>query len=159
MQMNGINELITVHRYWKSWSDPRIIFFVMNNQDLNQVTWEQRILGGAPRNMETQPLPNFAYAQFGETLGFKGIRVDSPDQVDAAWDEALSSQRPVVFEAMVNGDVATLPPHITREQAMHFLQAARKGDPEEAGMIKQSIKQIISGVIPRRSEEPAKKGS
>ena len=159
MQMNGINELITVHRYWKSWSDPRIIFFVMNNQDLNQVTWEQRILGGAPRNMETQPLPNFAYAQFGETLGFKGIRVDSPDRVEAAWDEALSSQRPVVLEAMVSGDVATLPPHITRQQAMHFLQAARKGDPEEAGMIKQSIRQMISGIIPRPSDEPAKKGS
>lgn len=159
MQMNGINELITVHRYWKTWSDPRLIFFVMNNQDLNQVTWEQRILGGVPRNMETQPLPNFAYAQFGETLGFKGIRVDKPEQVDAAWDEALSSQRPVVFEAMVSGDVATLPPHITREQALHFLQAARKGDPDEAGMVKQSIKQMISGIIPRRSDEPAKKGS
>jgi pyruvate dehydrogenase (quinone) len=104
-------------------------------------------------------LPNFAYAQFGETLGFRGIRVDSPDQVDAAWDEALSAQRPVVFEAMVNSDVATLPPHITREQAMHFLQAARKEAAEEPGMIKQSIKQMISGVIPRRSDEPAKKGS
>lgn len=153
MQMNGINELITVHRYWKSWSDPRLIFFVMNNQDLNQVTWEQRILSGTPRNMETQPLPNFAYAQFGESLGFKGIRVNSPDQVDAAWDEALSAQRPVVLEAMVSGDIATLPPHITREQALHFLQAARKGDPDEAGMVKQSIKQLISGILPHRSEE------
>lgn len=150
MQMNGINELITVHRYWKRWSDPRLIFFVMNNQDLNQVTWEQRILGGTPRNMETQPLPDFPYAQFGESLGFKGIRVNSPDQVDAAWDEALSAQRPVVLEAMVSGDVATLPPHISREQALHFLKAASKGDAEEVGMVKQSIRQMISGIIPHR---------
>jgi pyruvate dehydrogenase (quinone) len=158
MQMNGINELITVHRYWKTWSDPRLIFFVLNNQDLNQVSWEMRILGGAPKNLETQVLPDFPYARFGESLGFLGIRVNSPDQVDAAWEQALHADRPVVFEAMTDGSVATLPPHISREQAMHFLQAVRKGDPDEGGMIKQSIKQVIAGVIPHRSEEHARKG-
>ena len=158
MQMNGINELITVHRYWKKWSDPRLIFFVLNNQDLNQVSWEERILAGSPRNMQTQPLPNFPYAQFGESLGFKGIRVDSPDKVDDAWQQALNADRPVVLEAMTNGDVATLPPHITRQQAMHFLKTARRGDPDEAGMIKQSFKQVIAGIIPHKSEEHAKKG-
>jgi pyruvate dehydrogenase (quinone) len=158
MQMNGINELITVYKYWKKWSDPRLIFFVLNNTDLNQVTWEQRILAGTPRNMETQPLPDFPYARFAESLGFKGIRVDNPDQVDAAWDQALNADRPVVFEAIADGNVATLPPHISREQALHFLQAARKGDPEERGMVVQSVKQMIAGVIPHRSQEPAKKG-
>lgn len=158
MQMNGINELITVHKYWKTWSDPRLIFFVLNNADLNQVTWEERILAGSPRNMQTQPLPDFPYARFAESLGFKGIRVNSPDQVESAWEQALSADRPVVLEAIVSGNVATLPPHISREQAIHFLQAAKKGDAEEGGMIKQSIKQMIAGVIPHRSEEPAKKG-
>lgn len=158
MQMNGLNELITVHKYWKQWSDPRIVFFVANNQDLNQVSWEERILAGAPRNMQTQPLPDFAYARFAESLGFKGIRVNSPDQVDDAWEQALSADRPVVLEAVVDGNIATLPPHITREQAMKFLKAARKGDPDEGPMITQSIKQMIAGVIPRKSEEHAKKG-
>ena len=158
MQMNGINELITVHKYWKKWSDPRLIFFVLNNQDLNQVTWEQRILSGAPRNMETQPLPDFPYANFGESLGLKGIRVKSPDQVERAWEEALNADRPVVFEALADGNVATLPPHISREQAMHFLQAVKKGDAEEGGMIKQSIKQMIAGVIPHKADQHAKSG-
>jgi pyruvate dehydrogenase (quinone) len=158
MQMNGINELITVHKYWKQWSDPRLIFFVLNNQDLNQVTWEERILAGAPRNMQTQPLPDFAYARFAESLGFKGIRVKSPDEVENAWEQALNADRPVVFEAVVDGNVATLPPHITRQQAIHFLKAMRKGDEEEGGVLKQSIKQMIAGVIPHRPEESAKKG-
>ena len=158
MQMNGLNELITVHKYWKQWSDPRIIFFVANNQDLNQVSWEERILSGAPRNMQTQPLPDFAYARFGESLGFKGIRVNSPDQVDEAWEQALNADRPVVLEAVVDGNIATLPPHITREQALKFFKAARKGDPDEGPMIGQSIKQMIAGVIPRKAEEHAKKG-
>jgi len=157
MQMNGINELITVHRYWKQWSDPRLIFFVLNNQDLNQVTWEERILAASPRNMETQPLPDFPYARFAETLGFKGIRVSSPGEVESAWDQALSADRPVLLEAVVDGNVPTLPPHITREQALHFLKSMRKGDPDELGVIKESFKQIIAGVIPHRSDEPSKK--
>jgi pyruvate dehydrogenase (quinone) len=147
MQMNGINELITVYHYWKRWSDPRIIFFVLNNTDLNQVTWEQRILAGAPRNMQTQPLPDFPYAAFGESLGFMGIRVNRPEQIDEAWERALGANRPVVFEALANEDIATLPPHITREQAMHFLRAVPK-DPDAAGVIKESLKQVLTGILP-----------
>lgn len=41
MQMNGIAELITIAKYWRRWSDPRFIVLVLNNQDLNQVTWER----------------------------------------------------------------------------------------------------------------------
>jgi pyruvate dehydrogenase (quinone) len=148
MQMNGINELITVYHYCKRWSDPRIIFFVLNNTDLNQVTWEERILAGSPRNMQTQPLPDFPYAAFGESLGFMGIRVNRPEQIDDAWDRALNADRPVVFEAIANEDVATLPPHITRDQALHFLRSLPK-DPESAGVIKESIKQVLSGILPR----------
>lgn len=147
MQMNGINELITVYHYWKRWSDPRIVFFVLNNTDLNQVTWEQRILSGSPRNMQTQPLPDFPYAAFGESLGFESIRVNRPEQIEEAWQRALGANRPVVFEALANEDVATLPPHITREQAMHFLKAVPK-DPDARGVIKESVKQLISGIMP-----------
>ncbi|TMK54303.1 MAG: thiamine pyrophosphate-requiring protein, partial [Actinobacteria bacterium] len=32
-QMNGMNEMLTVARYWKEWPDPRLIFLVLNNQD------------------------------------------------------------------------------------------------------------------------------
>jgi pyruvate dehydrogenase (quinone) len=152
MQMNGINELITVYHYWKQWSDPTIIFFVLNNTDLNQVSWEQRILSGSPRNMQTQPLPDFPYAAFGESLGFMGIRVSRPDQIDEAWERALAANRPVVFEAVASGDVATLPPHISREQAMHFLKAAPK-DPNAGGVIKESIMQVLSGILPGKTTQ------
>ncbi len=150
MQMNGLNELITVQRYWKQWADPRFIVLVLNNRDLSQVTWELRVMGGSPKFPATQDLPDFSYAGFAESLGFKGLRVDSPERVGIAWDAALNSDRPVVFEAVVSSDVATLPPHITMEEAKHFLQAARKGDPSEKGMIVQSIKQMIAGVIPHK---------
>jgi thiamine pyrophosphate-dependent acetolactate synthase large subunit-like protein len=43
MQMNGINGLITMARRWREWHDPRLVVMVLNNRDLNFVTWEQRI--------------------------------------------------------------------------------------------------------------------
>ncbi len=147
MQMNGLNELLTVRRYWKKWSDPRLIFFVLNNSDLNQVTWEERILSGSPRNLESQPLPDFAYAGFGESLGFIGIRVNHPEDVDRAWERALHADRPVVLEAIVDGNVATLPPHISREEAFNFLKGVRK-DVNAVGAITESIKQLAAGVLP-----------
>jgi pyruvate dehydrogenase (quinone) len=99
--------------------------------------------------MQTQPLPDFPYAAFGESLGFMGLRVNRPEQIDEAWERALSANRPVVFEAVANEDVATLPPHITREQAMHFLKSLPK-DAEAGGVIKESIKQVLSGILPAK---------
>ena len=153
MQMNGLNELITVAKYWKKWSDPRIIFLVLNNRDLNQVTWEMRIEEGNPKLPATQDLPDFPYARFADSIGLKGIRVDRPEDVGRAWDEALSANSPVVFEAYPSGDVPTIPPHISFEQAKEYMSALVKGDPDEGGIIKQSVKSMVAGVLPSKDRE------
>src|SRR5215218_9028683 len=129
MQMIGINALIDVAKYWKRWSDPRLVFLVLNNQDLNQVTWEQRVLAGDPKLEASQNIPDFPYARYGEMFGFKGIRVDDPDDVGPAWDEALASDRPVVFEAVTDPEIPPLPPHIRFEQAQGMAKALAQGDP------------------------------
>lgn len=152
MQMNGLNELITVAKYWHKWSDPRIIFLVLNNRDLNQVSWEMRIEAGNPKLPTTQDLPDFPYAAYAESLGFKGIRVDNPNNVARAWEEALSANRPVLFEAYVTGDVPTIPPHITLEQAKCYTSALMKADPNEGKIIKQSVKSVLEGVIPHKGD-------
>jgi pyruvate dehydrogenase (quinone) len=152
MQMNGMNELLTVVKYWKTWSDPRLIFLVLNNRDLNQVTWEMRIEEGNPKLETTQDLPDFPYARFADSIGLKGIRVDRPDDVGWAWDEALSSDRPVVLEAYTSGDVPTLPPHISFEQAKEFMSAIVKGDPEEGGIIKQAGKELVGKMLPHKDK-------
>jgi pyruvate dehydrogenase (quinone) len=148
MQMNGLNELITVAKYWKRWSDPRIIFLVLNNRDLNQVSWEMRIESGDPKFDASQDLPDFPYARYGELLGFTGIRVDRPEQVGPAWDVALSATRPVVFEAYTDPNVSILPPHISFEQAKNFMSAMIKGDPDEKGVIIESAKSMMAGIFP-----------
>ena len=147
MQMNNMAELITVSKYWHKWSDPRFIVLVLNNEDLNQVTWEQRVMEGNPRFLATQKIPDVPYHKFAELIGLKGIFVDNPDRVASAWEEALAADRPVVLEAKTDGEVPPLPPHITFDQARAFTSMLIKGDPEEAGVIKGSMKQVVAGVF------------
>ena len=150
MQMNGNAELITVAKYWKEWKDPRFIVLVLNNRDLNQVTWEQRVLAGDPKLPATQDLPDFPYARYADSLGLKGIRVDRPEQLARAWDEALSANKPVVLEAYVDPNVPPLPPHISLEQAKHFAQSMLKRDVDTGGILKQSIKGMMEQLKPRK---------
>jgi pyruvate dehydrogenase (quinone) len=150
MQMNGLNELITVAKYWKGWKNSQLVVLVLNNRDLNQVTWEQRALMGDPMYPATQEIPDFPYARFAGLIGLAGIRVDEPDAVGPAWDDALAAGRPAVLEAVVDPEVPPLPPHITFEQAKHFAQAALHGDPRRGQMIRQSFRQMVDAFLPRR---------
>ncbi|HET9124550.1 MAG TPA: thiamine pyrophosphate-requiring protein, partial [Solirubrobacteraceae bacterium] len=129
MQMNGLAELITVAKYWRQWSDPRFCVMVLNNRDLNQVTWELRAMAGEPRVPTTQDIPDVHYAEWAELIGLKGIRVERPEQVADAWREALAADRPVLIEAITDPEVPPLPPHITVEQAKNFMYSLLGGDP------------------------------
>jgi pyruvate dehydrogenase (quinone) len=138
-QMNGMNELITVKRYWERWSDSRLVFCVFNNQDLNQVTWEQRALAGDPKFPASQWIPDFPYHRFAELCGFAGIYCDSPDEMGEAWQAAFEAGRPCVLEVKVDPEVPPLPPHITVKQAEKMAKAMVKGDPERLGVMHKSL--------------------
>jgi pyruvate dehydrogenase (quinone) len=150
MQMNGMAELLTIAKYRDRWSDQRLVVLVLNNRDLNQVTWEQRVMQGDPKYEASQEIPDFPYARFAEMIGLAGIRVDDPDAVGAAWDEALGAGRPAVLEAVTDPEVPPLPPHITLEQARHFAEAVVRGDPDRGGMVRQSLRQMVAGILPER---------
>ena len=143
MQMNGMNELLTIQKYWKQWADPRLVVLVLHNSDLNQVTWEMRAMAGDTRYVASQELPDFAYARFAELVGLRGIRVDRPEELGAAWDRALSSPIPVVLEAMVDPDVPPLPPHITLQQMQSFGMSLLKGESGEGGLVTQAIAHLF----------------
>jgi pyruvate dehydrogenase (quinone) len=150
MQMNGINGLITIAKYWKEWSDPRLIVLVLNNRDLNQVTWEQRALAGDPKFEASQSLPDFPYARYAESLGLLGVRVDRPDDIGTAWDRVLHADRPAVLEAVTDPNVPPLPPHISLEQAKAFLSSVYKGDADALGFVKQTIKDAVESYLPHK---------
>lgn len=147
MQMNGLNVLITISKYWRAWSNPRLIVLVLNNRDLNQVTWEERIQLGAGKTLSTQSIPNFPYHRYAELIGLKGIFVDNPDRVGPAWDEALSADCPVVLEAYTDPNVPPLPPHITLKDAKNFVSMI-PSEPELGSVLKNSAKELLTSVLP-----------
>jgi pyruvate dehydrogenase (quinone) len=150
MQMNGMAELITAAKYYKQWADPRLVVLVLNNQDLNQVTWEQRAMEGDPKNPMTQRIPDVHYADYAKLIGLDGVRVESPDRIEAAWDEAFAADRPFVIDAVTDPEVPPLPPHITLEQAKHFMTALKGHDPSSRRIITESFKQKALEFLPGR---------
>jgi pyruvate dehydrogenase (quinone) len=149
-QMNGMNELLTVAKYWERWGDPRLTICVLNNRDLNMVTWEQRVLAGDPKLPATQEIPDFPAARFAELVGLRGIRVERPEEVGDAWDEALGSDRPTVLEAVVDPDIPPLPPQVGTEEAKNLAAALAKGDPDRGDVLRKSLREKMTELLPGR---------
>lgn len=149
MQMIGNNGLITVAKYWREWRNPSFIVLVLNNRDLNQVTWEQRVMQGDPKFETSQSLPDFDYDQYAEMLGLRGLRVDSHDQVGEVWDQAMTSDKPVVINAVVDPNVPPLPSHMELDQVQGYMSSILKGDPEAGAEIRQSIKAMAAKYLKR----------
>jgi pyruvate dehydrogenase (quinone) len=150
MQMNNMAELITVAKYWRQWSNPTWICGVFNNEDLNQVTWEQRVMEGDPKFEASQDIPNVPYHKFAELIGLKGIYVDKPEALAGAWEEALAADRPVVIEFKTDPEVPPLPPHITLKEAKAFGSTMIKGDPSEGNVLVNTAKQVFASLTPGR---------
>lgn len=147
MQMLGINGLISIAKYWHCWCDPRLIILVLNNRDLSQVTWEQRVMNGDPKFLGSQDVPAFPYARYAQMLGLESIELRHPNEIGAAWDAALSASKPVVIDAHCDSDVPPLPPHISLDQARGYMSSLFRGDPNMGDMVKQSAKQMMAGLL------------
>jgi len=143
MQMNGNEELLTIQRYWRQWSNPQLIILVLNNRDLNFVTWEQRLMQGNPRYAESQDVPEFNYARYAEMLGLAGIRIETPDQVDAALDYAFQADRPVIIDALVDPNILVFNAKVAVQYAPKLAMAIAKGDTAAASNLGGTIKAAL----------------
>lgn len=152
MQMNNMAELITVAKYADRWADKRVITCVFNNQDLNEVTWEQRVMNGDPRFDASQDIPDVRYSRFAELIGLKGIYVEDSEDLGDAWDEALSAGGPVVLEVKTDPEIAPLPPHVSLKQAKQFMFSMAKD--EDAGhVIRDTARQVMNAVLGRTDRD------
>jgi pyruvate dehydrogenase (quinone) len=139
-------ELITIAKYRERWADQRLVVCVFNNEDLNEVTWEQRVMNGNPRYDASQDIPDVRYSQFAEMIGLKGIFVDDPERLGDAWDQALSADCPTVLEVKTDREIAPLPPHITFAQAKKFVSSMARDD--SAGhVIRDTARQVFNAVF------------
>ncbi|CAG6396375.1 Pyruvate dehydrogenase (Quinone) [Actinacidiphila cocklensis] len=157
MQMNGMAELITAAKYWRDWADPRLVVAVLNNQDLNQVTWEMRAMEGAPQFLPSQALPDVRYADFARSVGLDGVRVEEPGGVQDAWQRALAADRPFVIDFRTDPAVPPIPPHATWDQIEAAASAVLQGDTDRAAMVRQGVKAKIQEMLPgrrRREDRP-----
>ncbi|MPY79906.1 MAG: thiamine pyrophosphate-requiring protein [Actinophytocola sp.] len=150
MQMNGMAELITIARYWREWQDPRLVVCVFHNNDLNQVTWELRAMGGAPKFEQSQDIPDVSYAEFAEQIGFTSLAVADPDALGDAWDAALSAPRPALLDVRCDPEVPPIPPHATFEQIKSTTEAVLRGDPNAWRMVTQGLKTKAQELISSR---------
>jgi pyruvate dehydrogenase (quinone) len=151
MQMSGFSALLDVAKQWRAaaeremrWTDPRLIVVVLNNRDLNYVTWEQRVMEGDPRYVASQALPDVAYADFARLVGLDGVRVERPDQVAAAWERALAADGPFVIDAVVDRNVPTVPPQLEPEQEDKLAKALAAGDADADAVLRQLQLQEIT---------------
>jgi pyruvate dehydrogenase (quinone) len=152
MQMNNMAELITVAKYMDRWQDKRLVTCVFNNQDLNEVTWEQRVMNGNPRFDASQDIPDVRYSRFAELIGLKGIYVEDPKDLARGWDEALSADRPCVLEVKTDPEIAPLPPHVSFKEARQFMFALTKD--EDAGhVIRDTARQLINAVFKKEQTD------
>ncbi len=147
MQMLGNNGLITISKYWKRWKDPRLVIMVLHNNDLAQVSWEQRVMSGDPRFTGSQQVPDFPYAEYAKLLGLKGVLVNDPEKVGEGWEDVLSADRPAVLEVITDPNVPPLPPHISFDMMVKYGETLLKGDPDEAGIIKSTWKSEMSTIF------------
>jgi pyruvate dehydrogenase (quinone) len=151
MQMNGLAELVTIKRYWREWGDPRLVVAVLHNNDLSQVTWELRAMGGTPAFVESQALPEVSYAGFATSIGLVGVTVRDPDELADAWSTALSADRPVVLDVHCDADVPPIPPNADLEQMKNMAAALAKGDTSRWGVVKEGLKTKAQELLPHRS--------
>ncbi|WP_193514150.1 thiamine pyrophosphate-requiring protein [Streptomyces griseoloalbus] len=157
MQMNGMMEMVTAAKYWREWADPRLVVAVLNNHDLNQVTWEMRAMSGAPQFEESQHLPDLPYAEIAQRIGLEGVRVEKPDEVEAAWDRALTADRPFVIDFRTDPAVPPIPPHAEWDQIQAAASAVLQGDSDRASVVKQGLKAKVQEMLPgsrHRADRP-----
>lgn len=144
MQMLGMNGLITVARHFEEWKNQQFIVLVLNNGDLNQVTWEQRAMEGDPKYETSQNLPPFSFAEYGKQLGFETVEMRKTEDIVPGWEQALAAKKPCIVEAYTDPEVPPLPPHIKLDQALAYWKALLKGDPNRGHMLKQSLKDMFA---------------
>ncbi|HEX8549572.1 MAG TPA: thiamine pyrophosphate-dependent enzyme [Cytophagaceae bacterium] len=144
MQMNGNEELITIAKYWRTWNNAHLIVCVLNNHDLNMVTWEQRMMEGDPKFDASQNIPEFNYAEYAKSLGLHGIRVDHPDNVESAWEEALNSDKPVLLEAVTDPEISPFPPHVLMKKIEKIALSVKKGDRGPTRHAEKEIREKIN---------------
>jgi pyruvate dehydrogenase (quinone) len=120
-------ELLTAVRY-----ELPVKVVICNNGELGQILWEQMVLGYPEHGVRFQGPANFA--GWAEAAGCLGVRVEHPEDLEAAVAAALAHPGPALVDAAVNPDEPPMPAKVSYEQAKGFAESFLRGQPRRAAI-------------------------
>jgi len=107
--------------------------FVIKNNSLGQIKWEQMVFLGNPEyGCDLQPI-NFAL--FAQACGGTGLMVDDPHDCGRVVDQALNTPGPVLVEAVVDPYEPPMPPKVSLRQAEKFAESLLRGEPNRTKIV------------------------
>lgn len=103
-----LGDLATVKQY-----NLPIKIIVFNNRALGMVKLEMEV-DGLPDNETDMINPDFALV--AQAMGFKGVTISNPDDVETGIANAFAEKGPVLLNIMTNPNALAMPPKIEWEQ-------------------------------------------
>ena len=104
-----------------------LVTAVSHDLPVKLVVFDNGRLGMVKLEMEQVGLPEFGtvlhnpdFARVAEAIGLRGVRVESPHDVDDAVREALQADGPVLLDMITNPDEIAVPPRPTLAQGWGF---------------------------------------
>lgn len=127
-----LGDLATIYQYKLP-----VKLFVFNNRSLGMVKLEMEV-DGIPDNETDMVNPDFA--MIAMAMGFKGINVNKPEEVEGAVKEAFSTEGPVLVNVMTDPNSLALPPKIEWSQIKGMTTSMTKM------MLGGNIKEVVDTI-------------
>ena len=102
-----------------------IKIFIIKNNELGQIKWEQMVLLGNPEYVTgLQPID---FAMVARAFGVTSFVIERQSEAGHVIETALSTKGPVLVECLVDPNEPPLPAKIKPEQAYHFAESMARG--------------------------------
>jgi pyruvate dehydrogenase (quinone) len=127
-----MGELATMVKY-----DLPVKIFIIKNNTLGQIKWEQMVMGGNPEfGVNLQPID---FALYAKACGVAGFTLDDP-----------AHPGPALVECVVDANEPPLPGHIKTNQAVEFSKALLRGESDRVEIVKQVAKDVLGDILPAK---------
>jgi pyruvate oxidase len=94
-----------------------IVVIILNNHKIAMIKFEQEVMGNIEYGTDLHN-PNFA--QYAETCGGVGFRVEDPSELLPALQKAVMLDKPCIIDVTVDANEAPVPANITFAQAVGY---------------------------------------
>jgi pyruvate oxidase len=94
-----------------------IVVIVLNNHKIAMIKFEQEVMGNIEFGTD---LINPNFAQYADICGGIGYRVESPEELLPALQQAVKQNKPCIIDVVVDAEEAPMPAKIKFAQAAGY---------------------------------------